>query len=735
MADILSILSHASLPLAKTWKADGSIAAYAMARTFALRKISVASIEELSRLLTILEKEPKMCLIRGKYIGSTEGAVFRRLTEFEDQPLHSVLIEVDNYEPLLCDPVLDPESAAHEYIRFCLPPEFQGASFHWQLSNSAGSTKNKDKLKAHLWFWLEAPWTSAQLKAWALKTSVPCDIAVFSPVQIHYTSAPVFEHGAVDPVPCRSGFFNGVRAFVPLGAAVEIISPSEAHKKKILGQHLQMIDPNVEFLQVIGEGNNGELHIVCPFELFHSMESSPSSTVYFPAGTNNFEQGHFKCLHSSCAGRTDTDFLDMVGARKADFREIIAEVPTIDAVNEETPIFFERNNKGRIIANMNNFKRALSRPSFCKRIIRFDNFKGDVVISPVGNTKDVRPIRDVDITQLRLVLEEQGFEVVPREMVRDVIDVVAQENVFDSAQDWVLSLQWDGIERINEFLPVYFNVRNSAYAVAVSRYFWTAVAGRVLSPGCQADMVPVFISEQGTGKSSGLEQLVPSAEFYTTIDLTARDSDLARKMRGKIIVEIAELRGLQSKEQEAIRDFITRRREEWVPKFREFTTAFPRRNVFVAAGNNVEFLADNTGNRRWLPVDCGKVNVDALAQDRLQLWAEAVALYKTNGLLWAAAQHAANSKHSRYRCGDTWEDAIRNWLDTVADLNSGETFGDSLLLQTSDVARMALSMEIRNLKRGDEMRIASIMRYLGYDRTERGGMRVWVKKAKMEEAE
>ncbi|CDL85392.1 DUF5906 domain-containing protein [Xenorhabdus szentirmaii] len=69
-------------------------------------------------------------------------------------------------------------------------------------------------------------------------------------------------------------------------------------------------------------GKNGERYIKCPFESGHSIESDTTSTAYFPAGTAGFEQGHFKCLHGSCAHRNDGDFKIAIGFGKDDFEDL-----------------------------------------------------------------------------------------------------------------------------------------------------------------------------------------------------------------------------------------------------------------------------------------------------------------------------------------------------------------------------------------------------------------------------
>lgn len=217
--DRLTVLSHAHKNMAKTWCANGEMRNYDSAKYFALKEWPVRNIRELSALLCSLEPNPNSCIIRGRFVGEEKaktadpecGArkVRRLLDMFEDQPLHTMLVDIDNFTPIYANPILEPEAAIREFLEAHLPPAFRHASFHWQLSNSAGHPSKTGLLKAHVWFWLENSATSRQLKAWALSTKAEVDVALFNPVQVHYTAAPVFEDGVANPVPLRSGFVDG----------------------------------------------------------------------------------------------------------------------------------------------------------------------------------------------------------------------------------------------------------------------------------------------------------------------------------------------------------------------------------------------------------------------------------------------------------------------------------------------------------------------------------------------
>lgn len=211
MGDTLTILRCApNLVMAKTWQADGTIRPYDNAKHFSVETAEINSIDDLGALLLRLEGDPQACIIRGTPKPATSRKNTRRILEnFRDDPLHSMMIEVDDFKPLLSDPVHEPLDAALEYITECLPSVFNDVSFVYQLSNSAGKPGNEHLLKMHIWFFSTTPYDSATLKAWVKSENLQLDTSVFNPVQIHYTSSPIFEPGAVDPITQRSGFRRG----------------------------------------------------------------------------------------------------------------------------------------------------------------------------------------------------------------------------------------------------------------------------------------------------------------------------------------------------------------------------------------------------------------------------------------------------------------------------------------------------------------------------------------------
>lgn len=349
------------------------------------------------------------------------------------------------------------------------------------------------------------------------------------------------------------------------------------------------------------------------------------------------------------------------------------------------------------------------------------------------------PLRDADMVDGRIALEQAGFEPVGRELMRDAVLKVARAGEFDSAQVWLERLRWDGKPRVAGFLEHYCGAASDggggprgaaagrSYAAAVSTYLWTALAGRVLDPGCQADMVPILVGAQGVGKTRGIEALAPFPEAYTTIDLSVRDADLARRMRGRLVVEIAELRGLHTRERTAIKDFVTQRADMWRPLYQEFAVAVPRRCLLVGSTNESEFLADETGNRRWLPVEVGAVDVAAVARDREQLWAEAAARWLAGGVAWQAAARLAAGEHEKFRMDDSLEVEVEEWLARRALQGEG---GASFAIRD---ALIGCGFDPRTVSMQTEKRLGVTLRLAGFTkkvvRVDGKTVKRWVKAA------
>lgn len=350
--------------------------------------------------------------------------------------------------------------------------------------------------------------------------------------------------------------------------------------------------------------------------------------------------------------------------------------------------------------------------------IAYDTFKDRISISIKGSPW--RPLKDTDYGRLRAAFERRGFKPVPAEAMSTAVAMVAEANAFDSAIQWAEGLTWDGIERLPTLMPRYYDTEDNPYTRAVGLYLGTALAGRCLVPGIKADMAVIMVGLQGAMKTSSIEVLCPEHEAFGEVDLGKRDTDLARQLRGKLVIELAELNGLAGRDQEAIKAWISRRKEEWTPKYKEMAIAYWRRCVLIGTDNKGEFLDDPTGARRFLPTHVGVVNVSGIAAVRDQIWAEGVARFRVSGIAWQDAERLAKAEHHKFEVVDELASQVQAFMDSPPPAKIGEplttTPRKANPIRGVEILTGALNMAFGQIKKADEMRLAKIMRKLGYER-------------------
>lgn len=548
--------------------------------------------------------------------------------------------------------------------------------------------------------------------------------------------------------------WEGLVATLGTGEAV-IERERQKRIKTAHGSGSGTVDPVLELLDVLEWGPDGQAYIECPWKDEHTSDTGIAQTCYFPEGTGGFDRGHFKCFHAHCDGRTDEDFLTMLGHARSDF-EGVADLKNMGGADEDTSAESDRPRKqepsalpglqrtktGKPLATVHNVRAVLSQGEATGLWLGFDEFKGSEVVREEETSW--RPLRDTDYVRIQLALERLNFEPVTKERIRDVAAFVCEQNMFDSLKDWIgLLPTWDGVERVRTFLMDYLGVEEGPYAQGASRYLWSALAGRALVPGIKADVVPILVGPQGTGKSGIANLLAPSEEDCVNISFAEDRDSLARKMRGRVVAVVDELKGLASRDLETIKSFVTETHDRWIPKFKEFPVMYARRAVFIGTSNPTDFLSDTTGNRRWLPITVGAEArlatadekargvhaFEAFKRDKLQLWAEAVMLFLNEGICERDVAGLIDEVHKRHLVEDPWDELVERWLTEKNE--NGQTRESCEKLKVTEVLREAVNVGLGLMTKAHEMRIARSLKRLGWERRAvREGekmVKVWVK--------
>lgn len=364
------------------------------------------------------------------------------------------------------------------------------------------------------------------------------------------------------------------------------------------------------------------------------------------------------------------------------------------------------------------------------KIFQLDSYFGSLAWSEF--TKRIvfngEPVKD-SVTQHFRVHISQGYGL--EYSIADCFEAsrkAAEGRTRNELKEYVESLKWDGVGRIETGLLNLCGVKFDAYSKSVSRVFFLSAAARALRPGCKVDTMLILVGSQGAGKSSLVRELFCGFSSDTALDVRQKDSLIA--LQGKWCVEIAELTALRGKESEPVKAFLTSQTDTYRKPYGRFEESAPRTCVFVGTTNTEDFLTDETGARRFMPVRVGEMNLAAAIQEREQLWAEAAHRVKAGEPWWFSKEEAAVAagvalEHIER---DVWHDVVGEYLAEVERATEVQVDGPGVSI---DEVLKHLGVLSAFADRRHDKRVALCLKAHGYEtrkvRVGQGTRRRWVK--------
>ena len=182
--------------------------------------------------------------------------------------------------------------------------------------------------------------------------------------------------------------------------------------------------------------------------------------------------------------------------------------------------------------------------------------------------------------------------------------------------------------------------------------------------------------------------------------------------RGVWVIELAELDAMSRSETSRIKAFMSRATDHFRPPYGKRVVDLPRQCVFAGSVNGNAYLRDETGARRFWPVACGVIDIDALARDRDQLWAEALTRYREGAPWWLETGElngwAEVEQSARYE-GDAWDSLILEWARVRVE-------GGSDSVSVAEALDMCLGKKRDQWSRADEMRCGRCLKSAKWER-------------------
>lgn len=323
--------------------------------------------------------------------------------------------------------------------------------------------------------------------------------------------------------------------------------------------------------------------------------------------------------------------------------------------------------QGKPICNMSNVLRVLKFMPKYRGVFWFDEFK-------MRHMYMDRPLEDND--DLPLLTDFQrfyGFYKLSRTILLDAIMLNSFENKRNPLIEKLNSYKWDGTPRVDRFFVDRYGVEESEYSLSVSASFFISLIARIYKPGCKVDTMIVLEGEAGTGKTSFAEYLL-GEEYFTSAHKDPSHKDFKEGLVGYAIVEFSELAQLSKVEKEIIKAEITTRIDKFRRSYGRFVSEHKRTCVFIGTTNRDDYLNDETGNRRFLPLTVNRPddvplekfydgNIEYIKTTRDQLLAEAIHRYRQGESWWKLPVEETLYEQSTRKESDPWESKMFEYIE------------------------------------------------------------------------
>lgn len=226
---------------------------------------------------------------------------------------------------------------------------------------------------------------------------------------------------------------------------------------------------------------------------------------------------------------------------------------------------------------------------------------------------------------------------IPTDGLKLYLMKIADENQHNPVLDWVRSKPWDRKGRLQDLYDTITSQEKEAKDLLIRRWLITAMH-MALGEGIDGAGCLVLQGPQDLGKTWWTKKLVPEEvrkDFIRT-DATVdpKDKDQVSQVISYWICELGEIGATFRKADiDSLKSFITRDHDTMRRPYGEGDKRYPRRTALIASVDQLSYLHDTAGNRRFWTIPCTAIN-SYHDIDMQQLWAEILNLIEEHGEGW-----------------------------------------------------------------------------------------------------
>ncbi len=321
------------------------------------------------------------------------------------------------------------------------------------------------------------------------------------------------------------------------------------------------------------------------------------------------------------------------------------------------------------------------------------------------------------------LLRTFGLGIKATTTLRNGVLMAARSAKYNPVLDLIHAKKWDGVDRLEHWLTNVYEITERPYTRLIGKCFIMGLVKRALQPGCKFDYMLIIKGEQGLKKSTAFRAL--AYPFFTDNAIRMGDKDSLMAMQLVWIAESAELESLNKSETTQIKQFLSAQEDMFRPPYGSQLIRAKRHSVNVGTTNADTFLKDATGDRRFWPLEVHQVNEDVLAEQRLQLFAEALHRLNEGERYWPTKDEERElvfPEQEPFKRVDEWE----NILDAYVNRDSPDKHDDPGkpvnskrdFFTTTEIYDRALVIKADRIDGSGNMdtRINNAMKALGFDR-------------------
>jgi hypothetical protein len=279
--------------------------------------------------------------------------------------------------------------------------------------------------------------------------------------------------------------------------------------------------------------------------------------------------------------------------------------------------------------------------------------------------------------------------------------------------------EWDGeTDYIQQLASTVTTTDSEQWQYCFKRWFVAMVAG-VLDDNVVNHTLIVLSGGQGLGKTTWVLNLVPrKLKFYVyTGEINPKNKDTLQQLSENMLINLDELENLNRSEVGALKEIITKSEIKVRKAYGHHHEKMPRRASFAGSVNNLQFLNDTTGSRRFL---CFEVTDIAYKHsvDLEQVYAQAYHLYRNGFRYWFDKDEIQQITQSneRFQVRSVEEELLLTWF-ALPDAAMQALF----LTSTQIVARLASNAKI-NVTDASVNKLGKALKKHGFERIKRSGV-------------